>query len=341
MTPETRKKALAKLDAFGTGKVGYPDQWKDYGTVEIRRDDYFGNSRRARVFEVKREQARIDKPTDRTLWGMTPPTVNAYYNAANNEIVFPAGILQPPFFDRGADDAVNFGGIGVVIGHEFTHGFDDQGSKFDAAGQPLELVDGRTTARRSRSAPTASRGSTSGYVAVNDPANGDVHLNGQAHPRREHRRQRRPAGRLRGPPEGARRQARGDDRRLHARAALLPRLRQRLVPERHRGGGPPARPDRLPLAGRVPRDRLRRQHARVRRGLRLQGGPADGAGERLPGLVRGRPGATPAVRRAPARCAGPAPATGSRRPRRWRSRSGGRRRRAGWPPGRRRSRRCP
>jgi len=178
MTPETRKKALAKLDAFGTGKVGYPDEWKDYGTVEIRRDDYLGNSRRARVFEVKREQARIDKPTDRTLWGMTPPTVNAYYSAANNEIVFPAGILQPPFFDRGADDPLNFGGIGVVIGHEYTHGFDDQGSKFDAQGN---LANWWTEADREafeeRTACFAKQ--YEGYVAVKDPANGDVRLNGR------------------------------------------------------------------------------------------------------------------------------------------------------------------
>jgi putative endopeptidase len=178
MTPETKKKALAKLAAFRTDKVGYPDEWKDYSTVEVRRDDYFGNSRRAQVFEIKRTQARIDKPTDRTLWGMTPPTVNAYYNAANNEIVFPAGILQPPFFDRQADDALNFGGIGVVIGHEYTHGFDDQGSKFDAEGnlanwwtpEDRKAFDERTDCIAKE---------YEGFVSVKDPANGDVHLNGR------------------------------------------------------------------------------------------------------------------------------------------------------------------
>jgi putative endopeptidase len=178
MTAETKKKALAKLDAFGTGKIGYPDVWKDYSTVEIRRDDYYGNARRARVFEVKRAQARIDKPTDRTLWGMTPPTVNAYYNPPNNEIVFPAGILQPPFFDRGADDPLNFGGIGVVIGHEYTHGFDDQGSKFDSDGN---LANWWTEADRKafeeRTDCIAQQ--YEGYVSVKDPANGDVHLNGR------------------------------------------------------------------------------------------------------------------------------------------------------------------
>ena len=178
MTPETKKKALAKLDAFGKGKVGYPDQWKDYRTVEIRRDDYYGDARRARVFEVKREQARIDRPTDRTLWGMTPATVNAYYNAANNEIVFPAGILRPPFFDREADDALNFGGIGVVIGHEYTHGFDDQGSKFDPDGNFANWwTDADRKAFEERTGCIAQQ--YEGYVSVKDAANGDVHLNGR------------------------------------------------------------------------------------------------------------------------------------------------------------------
>jgi endothelin-converting enzyme/putative endopeptidase len=178
MTPETKKKALAKLAAFDASKVGYPDRWKDYSSVEVRRDDHFGNSRRARVFEVKRELARIDRPTDRTLWGMTPPTVNAYYSAANNEIVFPAGILQPPFFDRAIDDPVNFGAIGVVIGHEYTHGFDDQGSKFDADGN---LANWWTEAdRRAFDERTACFAKQyEGYVVVKDEANGDVRLNGR------------------------------------------------------------------------------------------------------------------------------------------------------------------
>ena len=178
MTPETRKKALAKLQAFRTGKVGYPEKWKDYGTVEVRRADYFGNSRRAAMFEIKRDQERIDKPTDRTLWGMTPPTVNAYYNSANNEIVFPAGILQPPFFDRELDDAVNFGGIGVVIGHEYTHGFDDQGSKFDPEGN---LVNWWTPddLRAFQERTDCIAKEYEGFVSVKDAANGDVHLNGR------------------------------------------------------------------------------------------------------------------------------------------------------------------
>ena len=178
MTAETKKKALAKLAAFGTSNVGHPDEWKDYSTVEVKRDDYLGNSRRARVFEIRRDHARIDKPTDRTLWGMTPPTVNAYYNAANNEIVFPAGILQPPFFDAGMDDAVNFGGIGVVIGHEYTHGFDDQGSKFDAVGNLANWwTDEDRKAFDERTGCFVKE--YEGFVPVRDPVNGDVHLNGR------------------------------------------------------------------------------------------------------------------------------------------------------------------
>ena len=178
MTPETRQKALGKLAAFNTSKVGYPDEWKDYSSVEIRRDDLFGNSRRAQQFEIARNNARIGQPTDRTLWGMTPPTVNAYYSPPNNEIVFPAGILQPPFFDRAIDDPVNFGGIGVVIGHEYTHGFDDQGSKFDAEGNLKNWwTDADRKAFEERTDCFVKQ--YDGYVTVKDPTNGDVHLNGK------------------------------------------------------------------------------------------------------------------------------------------------------------------
>ena len=134
MSAETKAAALRKLAAFGV-KIGYPDVWKDYSALAISRDVPFAeNVRRARVFETKRNLAKLGKPIDRTEWGMTPPTVNAYYNASMNEIVFPAGILQPPFFYEDADDAVNYGGIGVVIGHEMSHGFDDSGSQYDADG---------------------------------------------------------------------------------------------------------------------------------------------------------------------------------------------------------------
>lgn len=133
MTPETRKQALAKFARF-TAKIGHPDTFRDYSHVEIRRDDFLGNVQRADRAESRRDLARIGKPVDRTEWHMTPQTVNAYFNPTQNEIVFPAGILQPPFFDLAADDAVNYGAIGSVIGHEITHGYDDQGRKYDADG---------------------------------------------------------------------------------------------------------------------------------------------------------------------------------------------------------------
>jgi len=133
MTEETKKQAKLKLDAI-RNKIGYPDVWRDYSSLTVVRGDLLGNFLRANEFESKRDLAKIGKPLDRKEWGMTPPTVNAYYSSSYNEIVFPAGILQPPFFDKKMDDAVNFGGIGLVIGHELTHGFDDQGRKFDPQG---------------------------------------------------------------------------------------------------------------------------------------------------------------------------------------------------------------
>ncbi|GAA2061576.1 M13 family metallopeptidase [Williamsia deligens] len=137
MSPATREKALAKLDKF-TPKIGYPARWRDYSGLEIAPDDLIGNVARASAFEQDRELAKIGGPVDHDEWFMTPQTVNAYYNPGMNEIVFPAAILQPPFFDPDADDAANYGGIGAVIGHEIGHGFDDQGAKYDGDGN---LVD--------------------------------------------------------------------------------------------------------------------------------------------------------------------------------------------------------
>ena len=133
MTAETKKKALEKLAKF-TPKIGYPDKWRDYAKLEIQRDDLVGNQRRVAEFALAYQLGKLGKPVDRSEWNMTPQTVNAYYNPGMNEIVFPAAILQPPFFDPKADDAVNYGGIGAVIGHEIGHGFDDQGSKYDGDG---------------------------------------------------------------------------------------------------------------------------------------------------------------------------------------------------------------
>jgi putative endopeptidase len=134
MTDDTRTRALAKLEQF-TPKVGYPVRWTDYSGLVVAEDDLVGNVRRAHAHEQDRELAKIGRPLDRDEWFMTPQTVNAYYNPGMNEIVFPAAILQPPFFDPDAEDAVNYGGIGAVIGHEIGHGFDDQGSKYDGAGR--------------------------------------------------------------------------------------------------------------------------------------------------------------------------------------------------------------
>ena len=133
MTPPTKAKAKAKLSAM-RNKVGYPKKWRDYSAVQVDPKDLLSSVRSARAFEHKRQLAKIGRPVDREEWFMTPPTVNAYYSSQMNDINFPAGILQPPFFDSGRDDAVNLGGIGAVIGHELTHGFDDQGRKFDAKG---------------------------------------------------------------------------------------------------------------------------------------------------------------------------------------------------------------
>jgi putative endopeptidase len=157
MSPETRRAAHDKLSKYGV-KIGYPDKWRDYATLEVRAGDALGNLDRARAFEYARQVVRVGQKVDRGEWGMTPQTVNAYYRASANEIVFPAAILQPPFFNVQADDAVNYGGIGAVIGHEISHGFDDRGSQFDGEGrlrnwwtaadrQAFEAITGRLAAQ--------------------------------------------------------------------------------------------------------------------------------------------------------------------------------------------------
>jgi predicted metalloendopeptidase len=176
MSDTTKQKAYEKLNAI-VNNIGYPDKWRDYSTVVVKRDDYAGNVNRASAFEVQRQLNKIDKPTDKKDWGMTPPTVNAYYRANMNDINFPAGILQPPFYGKTMDDAVNYGAIGVVIGHELTHGFDDQGRKYDADGN---LKDWWTPedakAFEERASCTADE--YSGFVAVKDDK-GEVKLNGR------------------------------------------------------------------------------------------------------------------------------------------------------------------
>ncbi|HEY7855476.1 MAG TPA: M13 family metallopeptidase, partial [Terriglobales bacterium] len=133
MTPATKQAAAVKLAAIAN-QIGYPDKWRDYSSIVVTRDNYYTDLRRANAFEWHRQLNKIGKPIDRTEWQMTPPTVNAYYTPLFNEIFFPAGILQPPFYNQHRDLATNYGGAGVVIGHELTHGFDDQGRQFDAKG---------------------------------------------------------------------------------------------------------------------------------------------------------------------------------------------------------------
>jgi putative endopeptidase len=172
MTEETKKQALGKLRAI-TNKIGYPDKWRDYGKLKILRGDALGNDRRATEFESKRQLAKIGGPVDKKEWGMTPPTVNAYYNPLENNINFPAGILQPPFFDRKGDDAPNYGGIGAIIGHEMTHGFDDMGRQFDAKGNLRDWwteQDSKAFEERTQ----CFVNEYNGFVAIDD-----VHLDGE------------------------------------------------------------------------------------------------------------------------------------------------------------------
>jgi predicted metalloendopeptidase len=179
MTDATKQKALTKLAAIHYDKLGYPDEWKDYSSVKIDRNDYVGNRNRAYGFEVKRDWNKIGKPTDRKDWDMTPPTVNAYYDPQHAEIVVPAGILQPPMFSASFEDAVNFGAVGRVVGHEMTHGFDDEGRQFDAEGN---LADWWTPsdAKAFEERSSCIRDQYSNYVALKDPKTGEeVKLNGK------------------------------------------------------------------------------------------------------------------------------------------------------------------
>lgn len=172
MDSPTKARAVAKLDAF-TVKIGYPENWKDYSSAGIERGPYVLNVLRAAEFEARRNLAKIGRPVDKQEWEMTVPTVNAYYSPSINGITFPAGILQPPFFDANADDAVNYGGIGVVIGHEMTHGFDDSGRQYDADGNLTDWWSPESAAKfKARAAQIVKQFSE--YVAE-----GDVHLNGE------------------------------------------------------------------------------------------------------------------------------------------------------------------
>jgi endothelin-converting enzyme/putative endopeptidase len=172
MTEATKKQALIKLAAI-RNKIGYPDKWRDYSKVTITRGDLVGNLFRTSEVESDRQLKKIGKPVDKMEWGMTPPTVNAYYNGQNNEIVFPAGILQPPFFDNKMDDPINFGAIGLVIGHELTHGFDDEGRKFDPKGNLRDWWTEKDAKEFEQRAGCVEK-EYGGFISVDD-----LHLNGK------------------------------------------------------------------------------------------------------------------------------------------------------------------
>ncbi len=175
MTPETREKALAKFARFRV-KIGHPSHYRDYSPIRLDREDYLGNVLRASQFEVLRQSHRVGAPVDREEWGMSPPTVDAYFNPSENEIVFPAGILQPPFFDPGLDDAVNYGAIGVVIGHEITHGYDDQGRRYDAEGNLRDWWTPRDAEEFQRRAAGLVRLYSSQQALPGLPVNGELTL---------------------------------------------------------------------------------------------------------------------------------------------------------------------
>ena len=280
MTADTKKQALDKL-AHIANKIGYPDKWRDYTTLNIVRGDALGNSMRANEFEFKRELDKIGKPVDRSEWGMTPPTVNAYYNPQENNINFPAGILQPPFYDPKVDDAVNFGAIGAVIGHELTHGFDDQGRQYRRRRQSSTTGGLRRRRGQFEKTDQCFVDEYDGFVAVDD-----VHVQRQTDPGREHRRQRRPAHRAHGLTRRA-----GLDARRKTIDGFTPEQRFFLGWGQIWCENSVRRSSRLlalnqrALAGQVSRQRRRLEHAGVPEGVWLQGRCAHGPHARLPRLV--------------------------------------------------------
>ena len=214
MTDETKQRAFRKLETFRP-KIGYPEKFRDYSSIDVRPDDLWHNAKAAAAFEHDRQLAKIGAPVDRDEWFMLPQTVNAYYNPGTNEICFPAGILQPPFFDADADPAENYGGIGAVIGHEIGHGFDDQGSEYDELGNLNEWwTEADKAAFKERADKLVKQ-----YDGL-QPAR-PARREGQrlAHGRREHRRPRRADDRPQGLPDQP-----GEGRRRGARARRPHRL---------------------------------------------------------------------------------------------------------------------
>ena len=224
MSPATRAEAKKKLSKI-TVKIGYPDKWRDYSTLTVRSDDLVGNLLRASEFQHQRYVTRTGGPVDKGEWLMTPQTVNAYYNSTTNEITFPAAILRWPFFDVTADDAVNYGGIGSVIGHEISHGFDDSGRQFDGDGNLRDWWTADDGVKFKQRAGELAK-QFAGYTVLDNR-----HHQRRAHARREHRRSVRHGGGVQGVPDLAGWQAALRDRRLHRRAAFLPRLGAGVAPQ--------------------------------------------------------------------------------------------------------------
>jgi hypothetical protein len=188
--PDTRTRAVEKMKAL-RNKIGYPEAWRDYGKLKLSRKDHLGNVIAGRRFQFVRDADRISKAVDKHEWQMPPAIVNAYYNPSVNEMVFPAGILQPPYFSADFPMAMNFGGIGMVMGHELTHGFDDQGRKFDGQGRAARVVGAERLSQVHRAGPVRRDPVRRHRGAAGRQAQR------QADPRREHRRLRRDQGRLR------------------------------------------------------------------------------------------------------------------------------------------------
>ncbi len=282
MSDSTKKAAHAKL-AAQVDKIGYPDHWRDYSSVEIKRDDFLGNVQRASAFEIRRRITQFGQPADRTEWGMTPPTVNAYEDPQHNTINFPAGILQPPFFDATAADAINYGAIGAVIGHEIIHGYDDQGRKFDADGNlkdwwtsadaaNYDERDKCITDEYTQDVPEAGVKQNGKLSAGEDTAdNGGVHIA------------------LAGLDEHA--QVSGQESGQpgcgwhYGDAGLFPLLGQRMVRRSAARSGPNRSHDAGALAGPLSREQCGRKYAGVCSRLRLPRRTAHGPRQRLSGLV--------------------------------------------------------
>ena len=273
MSDDTRKQARGKLRTVAH-KIGYPDKWRDYGKLQIIRGDALGNSQRTNTFDFRRAIDKIGKRVDRTEWLMSPPTVNAYYQPTENNINFPAGILQPPFYYGGGDRPTNFGAAGSVVGHELTHGFDDQGRKIRRERQPARLVDG-TGRQELRQPRTVPRRRIQRIHRRRRRAR-----QREADAWREHRRQRRASPRPRGVSRHRGGPARSDDRRLHAGTAALHRMRTNLVRELA-SKRPGCACKRIPFAGPVPHERRGVERAGIREGVLVQSGRAHVARTRV------------------------------------------------------------